>query len=250
MTEPRVISSLTHPLVKHFVSLRESAPYRDVNNSIFVQGKKLIQELDGRCQVKVLMVVDASLIPANVHAEEVIIANEAILQKVSGVVTPEGIVAEIDKPLWSTLETAQKVLALDGVSDPGNIGTLLRTALAFGWDGVYFLEGTCDPYNDKAIRSAMGATFRIPLRCGSWASLQKLAVEKEWKPLMGDFGGIPLEHVVYDRGVLLVLGNEAKGVSTSARSFCTAVTIPMAHQMESLNVAVAGGILMYALGRG
>ncbi|MDP1836088.1 MAG: RNA methyltransferase [Chlamydiales bacterium] len=249
MTE-RVITSLTHPLVKHFVSLRESASYRDVTNSLFIQGRKLITELNATNKIKVLLVADPTLIPPGINAHEVLIGNEAILQKVSGVITPEGVVAEIEKPSWSNLEGAEKVLALDGVSDPGNVGTLLRTAAAFGWDGVYFLEGCCDPFNDKAIRSAMGATFRIPLAKGNWTDLQKMSLERQWTALVGDLDGVPLDHATWNQGLLLVLGSEAHGASPTARGFCTAVTIPMTQQMESLNVAVAGGILMYVLGKG
>lgn len=245
----RVISSVSHPVVKHLLSLRDDAAYREINNSIMVQGSKMIREVGQQQELRLLLVAEPSLVPRDIRAAEVIIGNEMILQKVSGVVNSEGIVAEIERPLWSNFEGATKILALDGVSDPGNVGTLLRTALALGWHGVYFLEGCCDPYNDKALRAAMGATFRIPVARGNWAQLQKIVVEHHLLPIVADISGTPVDQTYWNTGILLVLGNEAKGPSDFAKRFCSAVTIPMSGSMESLNVGIAGAILMYILGK-
>ncbi len=244
----RTISSLTHPIVKHLVSLRDSASYRDINNGVLVQGSKLIGEVGRQHAVRVIVTSDRSLVPHDLEGSEVILASEAILHKVSGVMTAEGIVAEVQRPVWSSMERFTRVLALDGVGDPGNLGTLIRTALALGWQGLYLLEGSCDPYNDKALRAAMGATFRLPMARGTWEELQKLAVSRHLTMLAGDVEGVPVGQASWDAGVVLVLGGEAKGLSPAVRQQCRAVTIPMAGQMESLNVAVAGGILMYVLG--
>ncbi len=245
----RVISSLTHPVVKHLVSLRDDSAYRELNNSVLVQGRKMLLELSATRELRLVVAADQSLVPPGIRAAEVIVANEAILQKIAGVVTPDGIVAEVEKPAWSTLEGATRVVALDGVSDPGNVGTLIRTALALGWQGVYFLDGCCDPYNDKALRAAMGATFRIPLAKGNWTTLQSLISQRHWVPFVADLDGLPVEHVSWEEGVLLVLGNEAKGPSDTSRAHCKAVTIPMSGAMDSLNVSIAGAILIYVLGR-
>ena len=85
------------------------------------------------------------------------------MKKISGMQTPEGLVVEIEMPKPAPLEGLKYLLALDGVSDPGNVGALLRTALALGWQGIFILDESCDPFNDKALRSARGATFRLPL---------------------------------------------------------------------------------------
>lgn len=245
----RTITSLTHPLVKHLVNLRESASYRDINNSVLIQGSKLVKELGARECLRLLVVAHIDLIPAGIQAAEIVIATEGVLQKISGVMTTEGVVAEVNRPVWHALEGFKKVLALDGISDPGNLGTLIRTALALGWDGIYLLEGCCDPYNDKALRSAMGATFCLPMARGSWPALKELAGIRGWTPVVGDLDGIVVDEMMWDEGILLVLGNEAKGISETARLFCRAITIPMPGTAESLNVAIAGAILMYILGR-
>ena len=244
----REISSLTHPLVKHLVSLRQSAVYRDVNNSVLVHGQKMVHELLSERPFRLLVVADERLIPSHVPAAEIIVANQAILEKITGVPTPEGIAAEVERPVWEDLSFSKRVLALDGISDPGNLGTLLRTALALGWDGVYLLDGCCDPYNDKALRASMGATFRLSIARGSWDELESKSFTRGWAAYVAELSGMEPSEVPERDNILLVLGNEARGPSSRAHGLCASVTIPMSGEMESLNVAVAGGILMYLLG--
>ena len=172
---------------------------------------------------------------------------EAILKKVSGVQTPEGIAAEIAMPSFTSLKGMKKVIALDEVNDPGNLGTLIRTALALGWEGAYLLNNSCDPYNDKALRAAKGATFRLPLQRGNWKELEQLITLNQLDPIVADIDGTPIENVTAKERILLVLSNEAKGPSVEAKQICSTVTIPMPGPMESLNVSTAGAILMYTL---
>lgn len=242
----RRITSLAHPVVKHMRRLQRSSSYRESTSRLLIEGSRVISEFSG--SIKRLFVAEGRSTPS-VQAEEIYICDQLIMQKVSALVSPEGLIAEVERPKWASLQRANRVLALDAVGDPGNMGTLIRTALAFGWDGIYLLEGCCDPYNDKAIRAAMGATFRIPLGRGSWVDLQRLAQKNCWSTFAGDLSGIPLEEVDYKGGCLLVLGSESKGVSPAAKKSCTAITIPIA-SIESLNVAVAGAILLYFLGKG
>jgi TrmH family RNA methyltransferase len=131
---------------------------------------------------------------------------------------------------------------LDRVADPGNLGTLLRSAQAFGWDGVYLIDGCCDPFNDKALRAAKGATFALPYAQGSFDRLQTLG---SWQLMVADLKGRPPEQVAVGGPLALVLGNEAAGVQEAIRKQGTAVTLPTAAAVDSLNVSVAGGILMY-----
>jgi TrmH family RNA methyltransferase len=116
-----------------------------------------------------------------------------------------------------------------------------------GWEGAFLVGEGCDPFNEKALRAARGATFRLPLRTGSWDELQALATENHWVPLVADLDGkAPSSFHEIKQGIL-VLSNESHGPSDAALRFCQKVSIPMSGKMESLNVAVAGGILMYAL---
>ncbi|KAG2482195.1 hypothetical protein HYH03_018858 [Edaphochlamys debaryana] len=176
-----------------------------------------------------------------------------------------------------------RLLVLDGVQDPGNLGTLARSALAFGWDGLFLLPGCVDPANDKAVRSSRGATLRLPVASGSLEELAAAAEALlEHGGLLGlltgaaagadlcgaapGSGSAPASGSVSGSGsgsgcggvsrsgglggVALVLGAEGAGLSPGVRALCRRVSIPMEGSMESLNVGVAGGILMFALSAG
>lgn len=241
----RTISSLTHPLVKDLVRLRQERSMRLERKSVLIQGRKMIAEVSG--VIKLIMTTDLAHIPEGVDATEVVLATSEVLHKVAGVESAEGIVAEIAMPQFASLVGLRRVLALDGISDPGNLGTLLRTALAFGWQGVFLLDNCCDPYNDKALRSAMGATLRLPMRLGLAKELQLLAAAEGWHCYVADLQGQRPETITRKQSLLLILGSEAHGPSVECRQFAEAVTLPMQGPMESLNVSIAGGILMYLL---
>ncbi|GJP35598.1 hypothetical protein CLOM_g20096 [Closterium sp. NIES-68] len=183
-----------------------------------------------------------------------------------------------------------RVLVLDGVQDPGNLGTLLRTALAFDWRGVFLLPGCCDPFNDKALRASRGVLFRLPVAVGDWSHLLSLASHHNLSLLAAHPAAAaplpppaaPAAAAAVDptdpaatlaaapdattspgasappstptspspppRGLCLVLGSEGQGLSATALRLCQPVAIPMPGGAESLNVAVAGGILLFLLG--
>jgi len=229
------------------VKLRKNTDYRHEHNSAIIEGIKFVNEICQSFQPKTLLACDESLIPKNLHAENVVIVPEEVLKKISGLQAPEGVLAEVPLPKPDSLQNKHHVIALDCISDPGNMGTLLRTALALGWEGAFILEDSCDPFNEKAIRAARGATFHLPMATGNWSQLQKIIKQNKLRPLAADLHGKNLKTEHPKEGVLLVLSNEARGLSQQAKDLCEKITIPMPGQMESLNVSVAGGILMYCL---
>lgn len=241
------ITSLQNPYVKHLVHLRQNSDYRYEHKSVVVEGVKVVQEIAAFHQIKALAVCDPALIPRGISVQDIFLVDEKVMRKVSGMQQPEGIVAEIAMPPFSTLSKASYIVALDHVSDPGNVGAILRTALALGWDGAFLIGEGCDPYNEKAIRAARGATFRIPMRRGSWEQFYDLASRMGEKPFVADLQGMPFEQCPKRAKCLLVLGNEAHGPSQAAFKLCQSIVIPMQGPMESLNVSVAGGILLYNL---
>lgn len=142
-------------------------------------------------------------------------------------------------------------LVLDGVQDPGNLGTLARSAAAFGCDALICLPGTVDPWNPKAVRASAGALFRFPVvTAGLEAAVHWL--ERHGFELLGaDAAGEPVERVEPAPRVALVVGNEGAGLSQEARARCARlVAVRMREGTESLNVAVATGILLYLITRG
>jgi TrmH family RNA methyltransferase len=245
----RTITSLQHPIVKHLVKLRQDRNYRYETGSVIVEGNKLIQEIGPKHAIKTLLALNSDLIPPQLQAAEVFLVNESILEKISGMHSSEGLIAEIAMPQNASLKGKNLILAFDGVSDPGNLGTLLRSGLALGWQGAFILKNCCDPFNDKAIRAAKGATFSLPIATGTWKDLEKIQKENQLTPFVADIQGTPLNKILKTTNVLLILSNEAHGPSKQALSFCQPVTIPMSPQMESLNVSAAGAILMYTLGK-
>lgn len=245
----RQVTSAQHPIVKHLVKLRHNRDYRYEHHSLVIEGVKLVGEMGRDTHFRCVVVRDETLLPKGIKADDVLVVSDSVMEKISCLHTPEGIVAEIDMPQPKAMKGLKYLIGLDGVADPGNLGTLLRSALALGWEGAFILENSCDPFNEKALRAALGATFRLPLAWGNWEQLKQLIKSNKLTPIVADLHGEPLGTAEVKGARLLVLGNEARGISEEAKTVCKAVTIPMSGQMESLNVSVAGGIMMHALGK-
>jgi TrmH family RNA methyltransferase len=241
MVQMKQITSLQHPLVKHLVKLRTNRSYRTSEKKVLIVGENLLKEVP----LKTLITVNET--PTGLKAENYFVVTESIMKKITGLEHPEGYAAEVEMPQEASFKSIRRLLILDGVSDPGNMGTLLRTALALGWQGAYITGNSCDPFNDKALRAAKGATFRLPLSFGDWDDLKGLILRNKITPLAADMGGIEIEKIEKNQSIALILGNEACGISETADQLSSKIAIPMSGKMESLNVAVAGGILMYCL---
>lgn len=240
----QLITSLQHPLVKHLVKLRINSDYRYEHRSLVLEGSKPIREVLKHAS-KLIYAESFQPFP-DTHAEQWVVS-ENVLQKISGLSSPEGVIAEVQMPAEGKLDACRNLLVFDGISDPGNMGTLLRTALAFGWDGVFILPNSCDIYNEKVLRAARGAHFKLPMAKGTAEDLLSLIKKQGLQPLLAELHGQPPEKILFSEKRVLIMGNEAHGASKEVQQFCLPVTIPMSEQMESLNVAVAGGILLYLL---
>ena len=238
----RTITSLQHPFVKYCVKLREDKSFRQKERKVVICGSKLITELSTYAPLKVLLEIDPHINSAK--ADETYIVSQEIIKKISGMQAPEPALGVIDMPEEGDLSECDDLLILDAIADPGNLGTLLRSALALGWDGVFLLYNTCDPYNDKALRAAKGATFRIPIQSGSWDELQTILKEKKFQVFSADLKGIAYNKIPSNAPLALVLGNESHGTSAQVKQTFTPISIPMPGPMESLNVAIAGAILL------
>ncbi len=235
------IISLQHPLVKRLAKLNSDRSLRYEEKSVVVEGIKLVEELKG--SLKRVLVTDPSLAPPGV--ETYLVSNE-VIGKIAGSKHPEGIVAEVEMPVFRLPISCRYLLVLDGVSDPGNLGTLLRSALALGWEGAYLLGNCCDPFNDKAIRAAKGATFRLPIQKGSFTEFSGVVKERALIPLVATLEGESIKTLHAAQRIALILGSESHGPSKEVVEFAKKITIPITN-MESLNVASAGAILMYTL---
>jgi len=244
---PKEITRLQHPIVKHLVKLRKDRTYRKVHNSALIVGRKLVQEVGADAQLVTLLVDKEDSIPSSISVSTTYFTSWAVFKKITGLENPECIAAEIPIPSQGNLDNKSFILALDGISDPGNLGTLLRTALALSWDGVFILTSSVDPFNDKALRSAKGATFRLPIMQGSWEELENLISRNNMQVYIADMEGQPLDRIDLQSPLVLVLGNESHGTSRARKEKYSLISIPISKHMESLNVSIAGGILMHSL---
>ncbi len=234
------IHSTQHPIVKHLVRLREKREYRAECRTALLSGIKLIKELAPDHRFKKILIEKGFTPPFSIDAEQICIVNASVIKKVTGLIQPEPLAAEIDLPKEQDLSGKQFLLILDGISDPGNMGTLLRTALALGWQGVF---------NEKALRAAKGATFKIPLKQASFQEIDSFLSSSTHTILAADTQGMPMDEIAIAGPVTLALGNEANGLSDYIQSRAQHIAIPMENEMESLNVACAGAILMQFLKR-
>src|SRR5260221_6243786 len=149
------ISSAAHPLVKYWVRLRSDAAFRRKEKRLLVEGLKCIQDVASKLPIKRLISLDEM---PTFLCDEAIIVTHTILEKISGLETSDGLIAEFEMPAAQNLKGLSHILVCDRIQDPGNIGTLIRTALSLGWEGIFFLPGCADPFNDKALRAAKSAT--------------------------------------------------------------------------------------------
>ncbi|KAL2650382.1 hypothetical protein R1flu_018510 [Riccia fluitans] len=309
------ISSVSNPYVKHLVRLRRNAATRQSTSSVLVMGsiplREICESVEFDTEVKrgvgiisVLLVREDVATPEGLtrFSQRVVRVSVAVMSKITGLDSPPesmGILSyppsftsfegqqgsvSLDSQLQKWCPSLRRVLVLDAIQDPGNLGTLIRTAAAFGWDGLFLLPGCCDPFNEKALRAARGASFRVPIAVGNWYHVQELAALNglklfagEPEPLDSDSrgksvpdnkmneraNGFGVGRISLDfdgdistklkplfssqEGLCLVLGSEGQGLSDDILKDCTPVGIPMPGRFESLNVAVAGGILMFLL---
>lgn len=165
---------------------------------------------------------------------------------------PQGILAIADVPDRSlaalTLAETTRILVLDAIQDPGNAGTLVRSAAALGVAAVVALPGTADLWNAKAVRSGVGAHFRLPALHASLEELTLFLNEKRIELWGTDADGIPVDSLKAPRRLALAVGNEGAGLSEGIRKLSSKIAgLPMAGQVESLNVSVAAGIMLWAV---
>lgn len=238
------ITSLQHPLVRRAVQLREKRKAREEELRVVVSGRKLIHDLAVFWPIEILF-IPYGVTP--VQSLETVHVSTNILKKITGLEEPDGWAAIVSLPPEQPLKTMDAILILDQVSDPGNLGTLWRTALGLGWQGVWLLPGSADPFNDKALRASQGAVFRLPFerifpeQIISWSQTRKATI------YTADLYGTLLDQCKISRPLGLVLGNEGQGPGQWTRSATQRVTIPTFSAVESLNVASAGAILLYAM---
>lgn len=214
---------------------------------MLLEGPRVVEEaLASGIRLDVLALGDG--IRFDAAAGRTVIFGERAMAAASQTVTPQGVLAVARSETVSVGEAAAAARTagwplpvLDGVQDPGNVGTICRSAAAAGAPAVVVLDGSADPFGAKAVRASAGTVFRLKMARGRWEDLEGLG---GYAASPG--GGVSLESAPLEQGRLLALGGETHRVR---RRDLTPVTIPMAPGVESLNVAAASAILFFEVRR-
>lgn len=175
---------------------------------------------------------------------------ERALVRISEVESPQGILAVCELPagdVGAIMARPGRILLLAGINDPGNAGTLLRSAEAFGAAGVLFGRGGADPWSPKVVRAAMGSIFRLPVAQVTAADVLEAAATADRPIVAAVLEGEPLATAMIPARAIVAIGNERHGVAGFMDRWDLAIRIEQASETESLNAAVAGSIVLYAM---
>lgn len=241
-----MITSRSNALVKK-IKLLKDKKNRDQENLYIVEGAKSVATaLALNKSVQVIVGTEKGLsllaVPNSTRVEMV---SEDVFKAISGESTPQGILALLVKPENQIKGFDGCAIFLDGVADPGNVGAIIRTAVASGYKNVYLTEDSADAFSPKAVRASMTGIFSVNVMRGKREDILRVI---DRPIIIADMDGANVFDVAIDKDFCLVIGNEANGVSEIVKeSATTTVSIPMSAEMESLNASVSAGILMYAL---
>ena len=249
------ITSRENAKVRYACRLSSSAGFRRTEGRFFAEGRKLIPELSRGAELETLFVTDAALeavpslddLPGDHYRIPLHVAD-----KLADVGTHQGVFAVFRMPAadFSAIPPEGRVLALENVQDPGNVGTLLRSAAAFGYDAVVLSDGCASPFSPKTLRASMGAAARIPvIEGGAMPQTIRQLRESGYLCLAAALmqSRTPDEIAVPSgSGLCAVIGSEGQGLTAETIQACgAAVRIPMTDRVESLNAAIAGSILLW-----
>jgi len=255
------ITSKDNETIKHIRKLKEKK-YRDEFGEFVVEGAKMIEEaINENAKIKYIIVCDDCKTESSMTSEqmydiakyECVYVTEKIFKLITDVIAPQGIMAIVEKPVKTENKIDYKVenfLILDNIQDPGNMGTILRTADSLNMKQIIVSPGTADCYNSKVVRSTMGAIFRVNV---IERDLEKVIKEMQKREIKIYATDLKTNKTIYDvdyEKSAVIIGNEANGVSKNVLELADEkIKIPMLGKTESLNAAVATGVILYEINR-
>lgn len=252
-----MITSKTNAKLKNIRKLLDSNKARKEQGLFVVEGIKMTNEIPSSFNCQVYMSESFYKENKNLNYKNIEIVSDDVFKSVSDTVTPQGILALVSiddlrraKDLKNQKESAkekQSVLILDGISDPGNLGTMIRTAEAAGVRAIYLSRNSADLYNPKTIRSTMGSIFRVPVyTCELGEKINELKEEGFSIYAAALDGAQFFNEIKYALKNAIVIGNEANGISKEVLELADKkIKIPMEGEVESLNAAISAAVLMY-----
>ena len=262
---PDKITSMTNPRIRRLVELRKKAKLRRETGLFIIEGTRLCMDTPERFLEEVYVTEEWLRAAAPADAEKIqrfrpVVLAEEVMAKAADTGTPQGILCAARMPVWTRQDLlggpdgtpAPLLLVLEDVRDPGNLGTIFRTAEAAGATGILMSRGTVDLFNPKVVRATMSAIFRMPFVISEdlirdLGDLRERGIVSYAAHLRGKR---PYDELPLTQGTAFLIGNEANGLSDSlTEAAAEKIIIPMAGGAESLNAAMAAGILLFEASR-
>ena len=251
-----MITSSQNSKIKLVRALLGRAKERREAGAFVVEGVRLVEEAVNSDWKFQLALYDASLTERGksqverltARGVDVEIVSESLMKSLSETETPQGILAVLSDSRLPIPDTPNFLLIPDQIRDPGNLGTLLRTAAAAGVQAALLPPETTDAFAPKVVRSGMGAHFQLPIHAMTWDEIE--AQTKDLQVYLADMDGKSCWETDLRQPLALIVGGEAEGASEEARKLADQqISIPMTGKMESLNAGVAGSMLMFEVVR-
>lgn len=257
------IVSKRNPLIKELFHLRHKRRFRQEKGLCFVRGRLLIQAIGEHFPFHRVFTPEAPDRWEGYNSERIVRAEKSVLKHAIFGASREGHSGRLDddefvvgtiaqpRPVDAFPESARRLLALDAIKHPENMGLLLNSAVALHFDGVVLGPGCIDPFNYKVLEASQGVAWTLPHRFCTPAELLQLCDERRLLLCAADASGTPVAECAAQTpghaGFCLAVGNESRGVGPEVLAGSARVALPMSELVESLNAGVAGGILMHAM---
>lgn len=239
-----LITSINNQTIKELDKLKQKK-YRDLEQKFLIEGEHLVEEAEKSGVLEKIILLENSEYHSNL---EKIYVSKSVMKKLSSLDTPPNIIGVCK--MLSRKELGKKVLLLDDIQDPGNLGTIIRSSVAFNVDSIVMSLNTVDLYNPKVIRSTQGMIFKINLIKDDLGQVIKNLKSKNIPIYTTNVnGGENIKNINSTDSYGLIMGNEGNGVKDEISTLADRkIYIPMNSKVESLNVSVAASILLYELG--
>lgn len=258
MESPKIdyIQSKDNKTIKHIISLQQRK-YRQKFGEYTVEGIRAVTDIGNKGYLRSILIRESKrselepLVQKGFTVSSIYVVQDPIFDKIEHSVNGQGILGIAKKcvnDLHSFIVEDGLYVALDGVQDPGNLGTIIRTAVAANVKGIFLLKGTVDPYNEKCVRSTMSALCSIPIfEDVTLSEFYDFIKDNRIKTYVTSLDNAKPYHTIsYAERTMVILGNEGNGVSRNIIEMCDqAIAIPMYGDIESLNVSIAAALCMY-----
>lgn len=251
-----MITSTSNSKVKRVRRLQADRKQREREGAFVIEGTRWLDEVVQWTHTPEFVFYTESWREKSEHNQILLqvtgptqLVSEEVMAAMSDTETPAGVLAILPLKPLPLPHSPTLLLILDRVRDPGNLGTILRTAAAAGADGVLLTPGTVDAYNPKVIRAGMGAHLRLPLQQTGWPEIERLTSDMAVWVAAAD-GSVPYTDVNWRRPSALIIGSEAHGAGREAERVAgDSVYIPMHAATESLNAAIATAVILFEAAR-